>query len=124
MGIAISTHFPPPVMIESTEVRRWVTHMLCWSWAMYFSAAASSENDQGSMNLASNTASESSRHSWNGGVFDPALHIAHPAAGMAFIQGPVEVLGGGPELHTCRRWSLQRTTRPNAAPRISTPVLF
>ena len=35
----------------------WVTHMLCWTCAMYFSAAASSENDQGSMNLASNTAS-------------------------------------------------------------------
>jgi hypothetical protein len=28
-------------------------HMLCWSWDMYFSAAASSENDHGSMNLAS-----------------------------------------------------------------------
>src|SRR5207302_3846606 len=57
MGIVISTHLPPPVMIESTEVRKWVTHILCWTWAMYFSAAASSENDQGSMNLASNTAS-------------------------------------------------------------------
>src|SRR5262245_34007380 len=57
MGIAISTHLPPPVMIESTEVLKWVTHMLCWSWAMYFSPAPSSENDQGSMNLASNTAS-------------------------------------------------------------------
>ena len=48
MGIAISTHLPPPVMMESTEVRRCVTHMLCCSWAMCFSAAASSENDQGS----------------------------------------------------------------------------
>src|SRR6266404_2298055 len=57
MGIAISTHLPPPVMIESTEVRRWVTHMLCWSCGMYFSAAASSEKDHGSMNLDSNTAS-------------------------------------------------------------------
>src|SRR5215470_13075058 len=44
-------------MMESTELLRWVTHMLCWSWAIYFSAAASSENDQGSINLASNTAS-------------------------------------------------------------------
>src|SRR6516225_7066044 len=49
-----------PVMIDSTEVLKWVTHMLCWTWAMYFSAAASSENDQGSMNLASNIASVSS----------------------------------------------------------------
>src|SRR6516162_6997197 len=55
--MATSTHLPPPVMMESTEVRKWVTHMLCWTWAMYFSAAVSSENDQGSMNLASKTAS-------------------------------------------------------------------
>src|SRR6266446_6910159 len=57
MGIVISTHLPPPVMIERTEILKCVTHMLCWTWAMYFSAAASSENDHGSMNLASNTAS-------------------------------------------------------------------
>src|SRR5260221_10856343 len=56
MGIVISTHLPPPVIMESTDVLKWVTHMLCWTWAMYFSAAASSENDHGSMNLASNTA--------------------------------------------------------------------
>jgi hypothetical protein len=49
----ISTHLPPPVMIESAAIRALVTHMLCWSWAMYFSAANSSENDHGSMNLAS-----------------------------------------------------------------------
>ena len=30
--------------------------MLCWSWAMYFSTAPSSEKYQGSMNLASKTA--------------------------------------------------------------------
>src|SRR5215468_10780258 len=57
MGIVISTHLPPPVMIDRTEVLKWVTHMLCWTWAMYFSAAASSENDHGSMNLDSKTAS-------------------------------------------------------------------
>src|SRR5215831_15044541 len=56
MGIVISTHLPPPVMIDSTASRECVTHILCWTWAMYFSAAASSENDQGSMNLASKTA--------------------------------------------------------------------
>ena len=54
--MAISTHLPPPVMIESAAALALVTHMLCWSWAMCFSAAASSENDHGSMNLASNTA--------------------------------------------------------------------
>ena len=57
--MVISIHLPPPVMIESAAERALVTHMLCWSWAMCFSAAASSENDQGSMNLASNTASRS-----------------------------------------------------------------
>jgi len=43
-------------MIESTDSLDWVTHMLCWSWAIYFSTAASSEKDQGSMNLDSKTA--------------------------------------------------------------------
>src|SRR5262245_7596183 len=56
MGMVISTHLPPPVMIDSTDVLKCVTHMLCWTWAMYFSAAASSENDHGSMNLDSKTA--------------------------------------------------------------------
>jgi hypothetical protein len=51
--MVISIHLPPPVMIESAADRALVTHMLCWSWAMCFSAAASSENDHGSMNLAS-----------------------------------------------------------------------
>ena len=39
-GIVISTHLPPPVMIESTAALALVTHILCWSWAMCFSAAA------------------------------------------------------------------------------------
>ena len=47
----------PPVMTESTADLAAITHMLCCSCAMCFSAAASSENAQGSMNLASNTAS-------------------------------------------------------------------
>jgi hypothetical protein len=42
----ISTHVPPPVMIDSEAERRWVTHMLCWSCAMYFSTAASSTGRQ------------------------------------------------------------------------------
>ena len=29
MGIVISTHLPPPVMIDRTEVLKWVTHILC-----------------------------------------------------------------------------------------------
>src|SRR5947199_6668759 len=58
--MVISTHLPPPVITESAATRELVTHMLCWSCGMYFSAATSSENDQGSMNFASNTAPVSS----------------------------------------------------------------
>jgi hypothetical protein len=50
------TSLMPPVMMESTADRDAVTHILCWSWAMCLSAAASSEKLQGSMNFASNTA--------------------------------------------------------------------
>ena len=36
MGMVISTHLPPPVIIESTELRRWVTHMSSSnSWAEF-----------------------------------------------------------------------------------------
>src|SRR5262249_40220395 len=51
-----STPSPPPVTTERAASLALVTHILCWSCAIYFSAAASSENDHGSMNLASNTA--------------------------------------------------------------------
>src|SRR5258708_17880538 len=54
--MVISTHLPPPVMIDSAAVLDAVTHILCCSWAMCFSAAPSSEKFHGSMNLASNTA--------------------------------------------------------------------
>src|SRR3954462_12065450 len=47
----------PACMMERTELLERPTHMLCWSCAMCFSAAPSSEKAQGSMNLASNTAS-------------------------------------------------------------------
>ena len=57
--MVISIHLPPPVTIERTAERALVTHMMCCNWAMCFSTAAASENDQGSANLASNTASRS-----------------------------------------------------------------
>jgi hypothetical protein len=47
---------PPPVITDRTAAREATTHILCYSCAIYFSAAASSENEQGSMNLASKTA--------------------------------------------------------------------
>src|SRR5258708_809433 len=54
--MVISTHLPPPVMMDRTEGLEAVTHILCCNLAMCFSAAPSSENDHGSMNLASKTA--------------------------------------------------------------------
>src|SRR5262245_54468109 len=100
MGIAISTHLPPPVMIESTEVRRWVTHKLCWSCRMYFSAAASSEKDHGSMNLDSkhrlralHDSVEGSHNPRDCRMPDPALHVADPPASVALIPGAIELLG-------------------------------
>src|SRR5262245_26654633 len=100
MGIVISTHLPPPVMMESTDVLKCVTHMLCWTWAMYFSAAASSENDHGNMNLASNTASvPSTIPSRVAAIQGMAECLTRPPSGVALVPGPVEVLGGGPKLH-------------------------
>jgi hypothetical protein len=55
--VVISTHLPPPVMIDSTADRAAITHILCWSCGIYFVTAASSENDHGSMNFASKTVS-------------------------------------------------------------------
>ena len=106
MGMVISTHLPPPVMIESTELRRWVTHMLCWSWAMYFSAARlfGERPWQHEFGLehgfgALHDAVEGCRHPRDRRVLDPALHIAHPPAGVALIPGAVEILSRCPELH-------------------------
>jgi hypothetical protein len=50
-------HFPSPVMMESNRAPQMGNPHVVLQLGMYFLAAASSENDQGSMNLASNTAS-------------------------------------------------------------------
>src|ERR1700751_1971905 len=92
-------------MIESTAVRDAVTHILCCSCAMCFSAAASSENVQGSMNLASSTAPPGStrpsrvcRHPFVDGVNQPPLNASYRMARISLIPLPVQVLGRGPEL--------------------------
>src|SRR5271169_3487213 len=90
----ISTHLPPPVMMESTENLALVTHILCCSWAICFSAAPSSENDHGSINLASNTG----RHPAHDGMLHTALDPGEDLAGIAFIPVPIERLGHQAEL--------------------------
>ena len=103
--IVISTHLPPPVMIDSTAERALATHMLCCSCAMCFSAAASSEKVQGSMNLASNTAPVGSTRPSSvaaihlmDGMLDLLLDVLDGVAGVALVPAPVQVLGDGAEL--------------------------
>ena len=101
----ISTHLPPPVMIESTDSLALVTHILCCSCGMYFSAAPSSVNDHGSMNLASKTAPVASTMPSSGGghpaddrMLHLALDIGEDLAGVAFEPVAVEGLGDDAEL--------------------------
>ena len=72
---------------------------------MCFSAAPSSEKDQGSMNLASNTAPVASTMPVEGGRHPAADRMAHLAldvldhlAGVALVPAPIEVLGDASEL--------------------------
>src|SRR6187401_723913 len=92
-------------MMDSTAVLAFATHMLCCSCAMCFSAAPSSENDHGSMNLASNTAPGPLDHPVDGGghpavhrMADMALHLGDHLVGVALVPVAVEAFGHGPEL--------------------------
>src|SRR5580704_19397808 len=103
--MVISTHLPPPVIIESTAVLVLTTHILCWSCAMCFSAATSSENDHGSMNLASKTApvpsttpsSVAAIHRTTGCRTRRCASLDGPP-GIALIPVPIEGLGHEAEL--------------------------
>ena len=93
------------MITERTAVLAATTHMLCCSCGMYFSAAASSENDQGSMNLASNTASltldppvECGRHPAQRRMEDLALDVGDDLTGIGLVPAPVKVFGDDPEL--------------------------
>src|SRR5262249_55805770 len=96
----ISTHLPPPVITERTAALAFMTHILCWSCGMYFSAATTSENDQGSMNLASKTVPvcsthpvEGRRHPADYWVLDPPLYVGNDLPGIALEPMPIEGLG-------------------------------
>ena len=73
---------------------------------MYFSAAASSENDQGNMNLASKTApvpstmpSSVASHPWNCASASRAAGHREWWPRVALIPGAVELFGDVSELH-------------------------
>ena len=103
--MVISTHLPPPVMIDSTAVREAVTHMLCCSWAMCFSAAAFLRERPRQHELGLEDGAGPLDHAVEGGRH-PALdrmkhlplHLGHDLAGVALVPVPVEVLGHGAEL--------------------------
>jgi len=106
-GAVISTHLPPPVITEKAP-RSWAatTHMLCWSWGMYFSTAASSEKYRASMNLASKTAPaalnptiEGSCHPRSTGMPNMALDVGKYLTGIGFIPASVQVFRDHSELH-------------------------
>ena len=92
-------------MTESTAVLAATTHMLCCSCGIYFSAAASSENDHGSMNLASNTAPlASTRPSRVAAIHRSAgwrtlsLDVGDDLPGIGLVPAAVKLLGGQAEL--------------------------
>jgi hypothetical protein len=73
---------------------------------MYFWAAASSENDQGSNELgveygfsAFNDPIQGGHHPRNRRVLHAPLYVADLSAGIALVPGSVEILGCSPELH-------------------------
>ena len=103
--MVISTHLPPPVMIDSTAVREAVTHMLCCSWAMCFSAAAflrerPRQHELGLEHRAGplDHAVQGCRHPALDRMKHLPLHLGHDLAGIALVPVPVEVLGHGAEL--------------------------
>src|ERR1700722_4340421 len=89
-GIVISIHLPPPVMIDSAADRALVTHMLCCSCAMCFSAAASSENVDQPVQRRRQISMDR--------VLDPALDVGDGSPGIALVPSPVQRLGGDTEL--------------------------
>src|SRR6185437_2282986 len=100
-----STHLPPPVIIERTADRAATTHMLCCSWGMYLPAAASSEKDHGSMNLASKTVSLSCTavkrrahppYDW---MPDSPLDVGDDLTGVGLIPATIELFGREPKLN-------------------------
>ena len=94
-------------MIERTApIGAATTHILCCSCGIYFSAAASSENDQGSMNLASKTAPLASTRPSSvaaiqrePGVPDMRLHIRDHLTCISLVPASVQFLGNRPKLY-------------------------
>jgi hypothetical protein len=88
----ISTHLPPPVMIESTADLEFEAHIMCCNGAMCLSAAPSSENVKGSMYFGFkhcaagiNQPFQGRRHSFDDGMLYLTLHIIDGVAGVSLV---------------------------------------
>jgi hypothetical protein len=92
-------------MIESTEVRKWVTHVVLQLGHILFGGGFFGEGPrQHELGLehrlrALHDSVEGGHHPRNCRMPDPALDVADPPAGVALVPGAVELLGGGPKLH-------------------------
>src|SRR5437660_5733535 len=79
--------------------------MLCWTWGMCFTAAASSENDHGSNELGLDHRPRACHHAVKGcahpavdRVADAARDVRDLVPGIALVPEPVERLGDEAEL--------------------------
>ena len=100
----ISTHLPPPVITERTALLAATTHILCCSYAIYLSAAASSENDQGNeLGFKDcpgrfDPSIERSRHPAQHRTAYLPLHIRKDLTSIGLIPASVQLLGGNAKL--------------------------
>ena len=106
--IVSSTHLRTPVMIERTESLALATHILCWSWGMYFSAAPPSEN-QRQHDLLRNRrrldyAVEGSGHPAHDRMLHPALDRGEGFARYSFEPLAIQGFGDHPELDDAVAW--------------------
>ena len=106
MGMVISTHLPPPVMIDSTgRPQMGDPHVVLELRHVLFGGRLLGERPgQHELGLEHGLGPlhdpvEGRRHPGNGRVLDPALDVGDPPAGIALVPGAVELLGRGPELH-------------------------
>jgi hypothetical protein len=105
MGIVISTHLPPPVMIESTEVLKCVTHVVLDLGHVLFGCGLLRERPrQHEFGLEYcpgplHDAVEGRHHPRDCRMLHAALDVSDMVAGVALVPGPVELLGSPPELH-------------------------
>jgi len=91
--------------MDSTAALALVTHILCCSCGMYFSAAASSENEPGQHELGLehgpatlNHSIKSGRHPAQDWMLHVPLNVRDHRTGVALVPEPVQVLRNEPEL--------------------------